>query len=116
LAFAATFVIAAVIGWFIVTRDSPNLQRFRQIELSMDLEDVKNLFPDTEPRDIGAPAPGPGCFQWVLDRETVFVGVDEHRRVTEATYTSCSAFDEFLFEVAGWVGMSYPMGRSITMP
>jgi hypothetical protein len=115
LALAATLVGTAVVGWFIVTRESPNLQRFRQINVGMPLEDVNRLFANTKPVSVRIMvAGGPGLdllvetvpgWHWTLDDEVVTVKVDADQRVSEATYRCDVDRDPWITVVAGWFGI-----------
>jgi hypothetical protein len=84
LAIAATLLIATIIGCFIVTRESRDLQRYRRIQVGMQLADVKRLFPNHEPTLWIDPNDNSAAWGWHLDEIDIMVCVDTEQRVTDA--------------------------------
>lgn len=100
-----TLIGTTLLGVFVVTRRSPNLERWHQIHVGMDLADVKRLFPnkaanftfDMNERRVG--------YRWWLDDMVITVFLDDEHRVVQ------KARDEYAEEplhctVSRWIGMN----------
>jgi hypothetical protein len=111
----------AILAWFVVIREGEDVQRFRRIKVGMELRDVQNLYPETEPvpllvvkRFDQDPQP---AWTWVFDDGDLTVEVDRDRRVTGASYQYFPASGQWLDVAAGWLGITRsPQVRVITMP
>jgi hypothetical protein len=120
LAILATLVGTAGLGWFVATREDADVRRFRQIQVGMEIEDVKRLYPEKVPKrtvNIEPEKEPEPVWAWRLENGVLFVFVDQGGRVTAASYDYVRPFDWWLYQLAECVGIDYKVTHhSLELP